>query len=53
MSVSITFTIPGPQAPDFKAKIKEASAGQGMSMSEYIVEAVAEYMRSHHEQPTV
>ena len=49
MSISLTFTIPGSSdALAFKEKIRELSEAQGISMSEYIVEAIAEHMRSHH-----
>ena len=48
MSVSITFTIPGSQdALAFKDKIRELSEAQGISVSEYIVEAIAQRMRNH------
>ena len=48
MSISLTFTIPGGEdALAFKEKIRELSEAQGISMSEYIVEAIAQYMRNH------
>ena len=48
MSVSITFTIPGSQdALAFKERIRELSEAQGISMSEFIVESIAQYMRTH------
>ena len=48
MSVSITFTVQGSSdALAFKEKIRELSEAQGISMSEYIVEAIAQYMRNH------
>lgn len=46
MSVSITFTIPGnDDALAFKKKIREIAESQGVSMSEWIVNAIAERMR--------
>ena len=48
MSVVMSFTIPGSQdALAFKEKIRALSEAQGISMSEYVVEAIAQYMRTH------
>lgn len=46
MSVPISFTIPGPDAAKLKERIREESMRRGISMSEWLVEAIAEYLRS-------
>ena len=45
MSVSITFTVAGEAAPQLKERIKEEATKKGMSVSEYIVWALAEHLR--------
>lgn len=45
MSVSITITIPGPDAPKLKKRLWEEAQRRGWSLSEYCVEALAHYMR--------
>ena len=46
MSTSLTFTVPGgEEALKFKEMIRKTATAQGISMSELIVEAVAEYLR--------
>ena len=48
MSASITFTIPGAEeARKFKERIRKEAMDRGISISEYVVEAIAEYMRNH------
>ena len=47
MSTSITFSVAGAQAEALKEKIREEAMKQGLSMSEFIVMCVAEYMRTH------
>ena len=48
MSVSLTVTIAGrEEASKFKEKIKEEAMKQGMSISEFVVGCIAEYLRSH------
>lgn len=49
MSVSLTFSIPGPDAQAFKDRIQKEATAQGMSMSEYIVESIAEHLRNQKE----
>ncbi len=47
MSASVTFTIAGgDEAEAFKRKIREEALKKGVSVSEYITEAIAEYLRS-------
>lgn len=48
MSASITFTVGGQDAMKFKEKIRDISTREGMSMSEWIVEAIAEKMRGQN-----
>ena len=48
MSVSLTFTIGGSQAEALKEKIRAEAMSRGMSMSEFITEAVAEALRKEH-----
>jgi len=46
VSRSLTFTIPGDaEAEAFKKKIRDEALARGISMSEYVVEALAAYMR--------
>lgn len=45
MSVSITFTIGGEKATDFKERIREEATKDGLSMSEWITEACADKLR--------
>ncbi len=47
MSVNLSFTIPGKEAPEFKKMLRQKATEKGMSMSELIVEAVAEYLRNN------
>lgn len=44
---SITFSIPGPEAPQLKKKIQDEALKRGLSVSEYVVECVAAYMRAN------
>lgn len=53
MSTSITFTIRGQQeAEAFKQRIRDEATKRGLSISEFVVEAIAEYLRNekgnHH-----
>lgn len=45
MSVSLTISIPGKQAQEFKDRIKELAMQKGWSVSELTVEALAEYLQ--------
>ena len=45
MSTSITFTIAGQEAEKLKSLIREKATQEGMSVSEWIVQACAEYLR--------
>lgn len=45
MSSPLTITIAGPQAAAFKQKIREEATRRGLSISEMVVEAVAEFFR--------
>ena len=47
MSTSITFSVAGAQADALKEKIREEATRAGLSMSEWLVEAVAEKLRNH------
>lgn len=51
MSIPLNITIPGKQAQAFKDRIKEEAVRQGISVSEYVVEAIAEYLRNHQNEP--
>lgn len=52
MSVSVTFTIAGKQALEFKERMQHEALIRGLSMSEWLVEAAAEYIRKRsHEEP--
>jgi len=46
MSTSVTFTIAGPDAAKLKQRIQDEALIQGLSMSEWITNAVAEYLRN-------
>lgn len=41
----MSFTIPGPDAVKLKKRIQEEAFRQGLSMSELIVECIADYFR--------
>ena len=45
MSVSITLTVAGEAAPQLKERIRQEAMGRGMSISEFIVMAIAEFLR--------
>ena len=45
MSTSITFTVAGPEAEKLKERIRAEAFQRGLSMSEWIVEAIADYLR--------
>lgn len=45
MSVSLSFTISGPEAAKLRERIREEALGRGMSISEFIVMAIAEFLR--------
>lgn len=45
MSVAVSFTIPGEDALKLKKRIQEEALRRGLSMSEWITEAIAEYLR--------
>lgn len=45
MSVSVTFTVAGAQASALKERIKKEATERGISVSEWITEACAEYLR--------
>ncbi len=47
MSVNLSFTIPGKEAAKFKKMLKQTAIEKGMSLSEMIVEAIAEYLRNN------
>jgi hypothetical protein len=47
LMASITFSIGGQEGPLLKKKIKEEALKRGLSVSEFCVEALAEYLRSH------
>jgi hypothetical protein len=49
MSVPMTISIPGPQAQAFKDRLQEEARRQGISLSEWVVEACADYLRAHDE----
>ena len=49
MSISVTFSIPGKQAPEFKERIRQEARKRGMTISEFVIEALAEFLRNHHE----
>ena len=49
MSTSITFSVAGAQADALKEKVREEATKAGMSMSEWITEAVAEKLRASHD----
>ena len=49
MSVPLVVTIAGAEAEKFKERIRQEAFKLGMSVSEYVVMAVAEYIRSHRE----
>lgn len=48
MSVSVTFTVAGAQAAALKERIKKEATDRGISVSEWITEACAEYLRSQN-----
>lgn len=51
MSASMTFTIPGgEEAVKFRELIRKTATAKGVSMSELIVEALAEYLRANNGQ---
>jgi 6,7-dimethyl-8-ribityllumazine synthase len=46
MSVSITFTVAGgKEAAQLKERIRQEATDKGQSMSEWIVDAIAEHLR--------
>lgn len=45
MSVPLSVTIAGAQAAEFKEKVRQEALNRGMSMSELVVEALADYLR--------
>ena len=45
MSVSVTFTVAGPDAQKFKDILQSRATADGMSMSEWITQALADYLR--------
>ena len=45
MSVPLSITIPGPDAAKLKERIQKEAQGQGLSISEWVVEAIAEKLR--------
>ena len=47
MSTSITFSVAGAQADALKEKVREEATRAGMSMSEWITDAIAEKLRSN------
>jgi len=50
MSTSLTFTIAGgEEAEAFKEKIRAEATAKGLSMSELIVDALADYFRKQNE----
>lgn len=49
MSATVNFTIPGPDAEAFKERIRKEAARKGWSISEFCVEALAEYFRTNRE----
>lgn len=49
MSVSVTFTIPGREdAAAFKARLNEEAMKRGMSLSEWLVEVIADHLRNQN-----
>lgn len=51
MSISITFTVAGSEANQFKEKIRKEATQNGLSMSEYIVKAVKAYLYGGDTEP--
>ena len=49
MSVSLTLSIAGPDAAALKARIVKEALKNGMSVSEFVVMAVAQYLRENRE----
>ena len=49
MSVSLTISIAGPDAARLKQLIFEDATKEGLSISEWIVRAAAEYLRKEKE----
>jgi len=47
MSCPLSFTIPGEDALKLKKRIQAEALMRGFSMSEFIVEAIVEYLRNH------
>ena len=45
MAVPLNLTIAGPDAAAFKRKIQAEALKRGLSVSEYVVDAIAEAMR--------
>ena len=49
MSVTITFTVAGFEAPKLKERIREEAIARGVSVSEWITDAIVEYLRGDHD----
>ena len=49
MSVSLTLSIAGPDAAKLKQRIAKEATDQGLSISEWVVQAIAEYLRKEKE----
>lgn len=47
MGTKITFTIAGKEGQAFKKLIQKTASEKGMSVSEFCVEALAEYIRNN------
>jgi hypothetical protein len=47
MSVNVNFTIAGPEANKLRDRIREEAKSKGVSLSEFITEAVVYYLRNH------
>jgi predicted HicB family RNase H-like nuclease len=45
MSTSLTFTISGPESAQLKERIRQEATEKGVSISEWITEAIVEYLR--------
>ncbi len=49
MSTPLTISIPGKLAAEFKQRIKEEATAEGISISEWVVDACAEKLRRKNE----
>ena len=49
MSVSLTLSIAGPEAAKLKNRIYEEATQEGLSISEWMIRAAAEYLRKEKE----